>query len=72
KSGLAAGDVLFVGDSPEQDIHGANAVGMRTALITEPGSPPPMHVGRKTVDPDHRITRLSELPGIVEAAQRIR
>lgn len=74
KSGLSAGEVLFVGDSPEQDIAGAHAVGMRTALITEPGSPPPMHVGKKTVEPDVRISRLGELPRVVEAlsAQRMR
>jgi HAD superfamily hydrolase (TIGR01509 family) len=73
KSGLPADQVLFVGDSPEQDIAGAHAVGMRTALIVEPGSPPPMHVGKKTVEPDVRITRLGELPGVLEdwSAQRI-
>ncbi|HKT73531.1 MAG TPA: HAD family hydrolase [Steroidobacteraceae bacterium] len=65
KAGLTAGQVLFVGDSREQDIQGAHAVGMKTALITELDQPAPMHVGRETPDPDFTITRLSELPAIV-------
>jgi HAD superfamily hydrolase (TIGR01509 family) len=66
KSGLSAEQVLFVGDSLEQDIQGAHAVGMTTALITELEGPAPMHVGRETPHPDFRITSLGELPGIVQ------
>jgi len=65
KSGLAVDEVLFVGDSPEQDIQGAHAVGMATVLITETAAPAPMHIGRKTPDPDFRIESLGELPAIV-------
>ncbi|MFY9329324.1 MAG: HAD family hydrolase [Georgfuchsia sp.] len=66
KSGLAADQVLFVGDSLEQDIEGAHATGMATVLITEIDQPAPMEIGRETPEPDYRISRLSELPGIVQ------
>lgn len=70
KSGLAANQILFVGDSLEQDIQGAHAMGMKTALITELDGPAPMHVGRETPQPDFQIATLSELPGIVEKLNR--
>ena len=66
KSGLAPQEVLFVGDSLEQDILGAHSVGMHTALIAERDGQAPMHIGRETPEPDFRITRLSELPGVVD------
>ena len=66
KSGLSANEVLFVGDSLEQDIQGAHTVGMSTVLIAEADQPAPMHVGRNTPEPDFRITHLSELPGLVD------
>lgn len=65
KSGLAAERVLFVGDSPEHDIVGANAAGMRSVLIIEEGIEPPLQTGRDTVEPDHTIRALSELRQIV-------
>ena len=65
KSSLSANEVMFVGDSLEQDILGAHAMGMHTTLISEPGQSAPMHVGKKTPEPDYRISRLSELPGII-------
>ena len=66
KSGLAANEVLFVGDSLEQDILGAHAVGMHTALITEYEAAAPMQIGREAPEPDFRITRLGELPGVID------
>ena len=66
KSGLAADQVLFVGDSLEQDITGAHAMGMNTVLITELDQPAPFETGRKSPDPDFKIRRLSELPAIIE------
>jgi HAD superfamily hydrolase (TIGR01509 family) len=66
KSGLDANQVLFVGDSLEQDITGAHAMGMRTALITELDQLAPFETGRKSPDPDYRIRSLSELPGILD------
>lgn len=65
QAGLDARDVLFVGDSPEHDIAGASALGMRTALITDEGMPPPLQAGKDTREPDHRIDRLSQLLDIV-------
>ena len=67
KSGLQADQVMFVGDSLEQDILGAHAMGMHTTLISEPGQSAPMHVGKKTPEPNFRISKLSELPGIIRA-----
>jgi len=66
KSSLAAEHILFVGDSPEHDIVGANALGMRTVLIVEEGIEPPMQTGREAIDPDHTIRELAELTGIVD------
>ncbi|MDA0821178.1 MAG: HAD family hydrolase [Proteobacteria bacterium] len=65
KSGLEANQVLFVGDSPEHDIVGANNAGMRTVLITEHGLEPPLQTGKKAVDPDHTIQALAELIDLV-------
>jgi HAD superfamily hydrolase (TIGR01509 family) len=65
KSGLTPDQVVFVGDSLEQDIQGAHTAGMTTVLITESGIPTPMHIGREVPDPNYRITRLSELPDIL-------
>lgn len=66
-SGLAPADVLFVGDSPEHDIEGAAAVGMRTALINDGGMPPPLQTGRDVTAPDHTIARLSDLTELYPA-----
>lgn len=69
KSGLAPEEVIFVGDSTEQDILGAYNAGMRTALISEDGSAPPMHLGIETPEPDYRISELSALVEIIEHAE---
>lgn len=45
KAGVEAERVLFVGDSPEHDIAGANALGMRTVLIAEDDVAPPGQQG---------------------------
>jgi HAD superfamily hydrolase (TIGR01549 family) len=70
KSGLAPEEVVFVGDSLEQDILGAHNVGLGTVLITEYDALAPMHTGREVPEPDYRITRLSELPGLIEGFSR--
>jgi HAD superfamily hydrolase (TIGR01509 family) len=65
KSGLAAQDVLFVGDSPEHDIDGAARSGMLTALIVNEGIEPPLQSGRARSAPDYVIHSLQELLAIV-------
>jgi 2-haloalkanoic acid dehalogenase type II len=65
KSGLDPGSVLFVGDSPEHDVIGAKAAGMKAALIIDGGMEPPLQTGRDTVTPDHTIHNLSELKEIL-------
>ena len=65
KAQLNAEEILFVGDSLEQDIQGAHDAGMKTVLISETDAEAPMHTGRETVEPDYRITDLSELISIV-------
>ena len=61
KAGCAPEHVLFVGDSPEQDIAGARALGMTTVLLREEGAPPPgSGIGTNAV-PHHQITQLSEV-----------
>ena len=66
KSGLGMSDILFVGDSPEHDILGAHAAGMRTALLVEPGVIAPLQSGKATVKPDYEIATLSGLLEILE------
>ena len=50
-----------MGDSPEQDIAGARALGMTTVLIREEGAPPPGSGVGAAAEPHHHITRLSEV-----------
>ena len=53
---------VFVGDRPYDDVHGAKSVGMRAVLI--PHSDVPAFDG---AEPDAVISRLSELPGLIES-----
>ena len=74
KSGLAAQDVLFVGDSPEHDIDGAARVGMKTALIVNEGNEPPLQSGRASAVPDyviHSLTELLDLARVLPNAKNI-
>ena len=61
KAACAPQQVLFVGDSPEQDIAGARAVGMTTALLREPSSPPPGSGVGAAGEPHHEIATLGEV-----------
>ena len=54
--GVAPQDAVFVGDSPEDDIRGAQAVGMRAVLTRQYRQPPV-----EGVTPDRIIWRLPEL-----------
>lgn len=67
KAGRDPADVLFVGDSPVHDIAGARAMGMRTALILEPGAGPPGQFG-DAATADFEIRALSELVPICAGA----
>ena len=60
-AGVEAGHALHVGDDPKRDVHGANAVGMRTVWVNIeskpwPGGPPP----------DAEIRTLDELEPVLE------
>jgi HAD superfamily hydrolase (TIGR01509 family) len=59
--GIAPERVLFVGDSPEQDIAGARALGMTTALFREEGAPPPGSGVGARGEPHHEIATLAEV-----------
>ena len=59
--GVAPERVLFVGDTPESDVVGAAAVGMRTAWIRPVGKPWPAAIA----PPDHEIEHLRELLPLV-------
>ena len=61
KAGCAPEQVLFVGDSPEQDVAGARALGMTTVLLREEGTPPPGSGVGTTAEPHHHITSLAEV-----------
>jgi putative hydrolase of the HAD superfamily len=60
RAGVAPENVLFVGDSPEQDIAGARAFGMTTALIRDTAPPPGTGVG-EAGEPHHEIQKLAEV-----------
>lgn len=52
---------VFVGDRPWDDISGARSVGMRTVLRPNPVAP-----DIAGIEPDARITRLPELPALLQ------
>jgi putative hydrolase of the HAD superfamily len=55
------GSCVFVGDRPYDDIHGAKSIGMRAVLI--PHSEVPAY---PAAEPDAVITRLTELPPLLD------
>jgi putative hydrolase of the HAD superfamily len=66
KSGLLPEEVLFVGDSLHHDVAGADAVGMRSVRIIEPGVETPLTQGLEvTAQPTFEISSLHELLDIV-------
>ena len=52
---------VFVGDRPYDDIHGAKSAGMGAVLIPNSDVPP-----FEEAIPDAVITRLSELPPLLD------
>ena len=61
KAKLEPGNVLFVGDSPEHDVNGASALGMRTALIKNGDLEAPLQSGAPVQAADHTVHQLQEL-----------
>lgn len=65
KSGAAPEETVFVGDSREQDILGARALGMQTVLIHEDGADPPATGVGPAGEPHHVIRSLPELMDVL-------
>lgn len=66
KAGLSAAETLFVGDSLQHDIAGAQRAGMRAVLIGEPGTVAPLSHGLDAGTADFEVRALSEIPSIVD------
>ncbi len=60
KAGLKAAQTVFVGDSLEADIEGANRAGMISVL-----KDPHRHPRHSKIQPHHRIGSLAELPELL-------
>lgn len=65
KAGATADDTVFVGDSPEHDIAGAHASGMRSVWINRHGSP---WTGSGRA-PDRQIQHIGDLPRLVGSGE---
>lgn len=59
--GLDGSDVLFVGDTPREDVAGPAAAGMATAWISKGAPAVPEGIPR----PDYTIADLAELPAVL-------
>ncbi|MBQ74679.1 MAG: hypothetical protein CMQ20_06590 [Gammaproteobacteria bacterium] len=64
QAGCTADEVIFVGDTPTQDIDGAAAAGMQTVLIHDESKPETREM-ESTHKPDHEIDELPELLELV-------
>jgi len=63
------GRAVYVGDRPFEDVHGAQAVGMRAVLVPHSDIPLDQQVsghGRDDVLPDAVVQRLGDLLGVVD------
>lgn len=70
ETGVAPERILYVGDSPYDDVHGAKLAGMQAVLVrreqTTMRTPPPE--GEALLEPDAVVESLTELPAIVAGA----
>ena len=70
ETGAAPGRILYVGDSPYDDVHGAKLAGMRAVLVrreqTTMRTPPPD--GEALRAPDAVVGALTEIPAILAGA----
>ncbi|MFN0148279.1 MAG: HAD family hydrolase [Dehalococcoidia bacterium] len=62
RAGCAPAEALFIGDTPDHDIAGANAVGLRSVLIIEHTE---MGLPRGDVAAHHTIRELPEILALV-------
>lgn len=63
---LSSGEVIHVGDSLRADVAGAQACGISTVWITRRVKDPEGSLEKhKGAHPDHVVTDLSELPGLI-------
>lgn len=65
-AGCEPGEALFVGDTPDHDIAGARAAGLRTVLLRPPEALRLPYL-RGAAEPDHVITALAELLDLLPA-----
>lgn len=63
--GYDAGDVVYVGDSPDDDIAGATAVGMQTVWLNRRGE----RYKDGLPEPDYEITDLQGVLGILRSPE---
>ncbi|MCW4025532.1 MAG: HAD family hydrolase [Candidatus Bathyarchaeota archaeon] len=59
--GVLASEAVFVGDTPDADVAGAQGVGMKAVYIERR-----FEAGLKLVTPDRVITSLLDLPNVIE------
>jgi HAD superfamily hydrolase (TIGR01509 family) len=62
EAGVAAADIVHVGDDPEHDVRGAREVGMHTVWVNTRRKPWP-----GGTPADREIVSLAELPGAIES-----
>jgi FMN hydrolase / 5-amino-6-(5-phospho-D-ribitylamino)uracil phosphatase len=61
QAGCKVSELMHVGDSLESDVAGANGVGAVSVWLNRDGV-----VNNTTIQPDHEIESLAQLPGIVK------
>ena len=75
RAGVPPERILYVGDSPYDDAHGAGLAGMTTALVQRdqntPGrTPPPDAASTALLEPDYAVESLAELAALFTQQER--